>query len=221
MFSKVLISDDLGSINQGVRTVLDGLGITNVTQVQYCDDAYLKIKSAYQNAEPFHLLITDLSFKSDHRAQTYASGEDLVKQLKQEYPDLKIIVYSVEDRLQKVRTLIQTYKADAYVCKGRNGLKEIDAAINTVYAGGIYVSQQVEHALSSNSNLEINDYDIELLKQLSNGLSQDEISSFLKSNAIAPSSLSSVEKHLNKLRIQFKANNAIHLVAIVKDLGLI
>ena len=192
MFSKVLISDDLGSINQGVRTVLEGLGITNVTQVQYCDDAYLKIKSAYQNAEPFHLLITDLSFKSDHRAQTYASGEDLVKQLKQEYPDLKIIVYSVEDRLQKVRTLI-----------------------------GIYISQQVEHALSSNSNLEINDYDIELLKQLSNGLSQDEISSFLKSNAIAPSSLSSVEKHLNKLRIQFKANNAIHLVAIVKDLGLI
>ena len=192
MFSKVLISDDLGSINQGVRTVLEGLGITNVTQVQYCDDAYLKIKSAYQNAEPFHLLITDLSFKSDHRAQTYASGEDLVKQLKQEYPDLKIIVYSVEDRLQKVRTLI-----------------------------GIYISQQVEHAFSSNSNLEINDYDIELLKQLSNGLSQDEISSFLKSNAIAPSSLSSVEKHLNKLRIQFKANNAIHLVAIVKDLGLI
>ncbi|MGC1633782.1 MAG: response regulator, partial [Gelidibacter sp.] len=40
-------------------------------------------------------------------------------------------------------------------------------------------------------------------------------------NNTTPNSLSSIEKKLNKLRIQFKANNAIHLVAIVKDLGLI
>ena len=56
---------------------------------------------------------------------------------------------------------------------------------------------------------------------MSNGLSHDDICSHLKENKKTPSSLSSVEKRLNKLRIQFKANNAIHLVAIVKDLGLI
>ena len=71
------------------------------------------------------------------------------------------------------------------------------------------------------AKLEIEDYDIKLIKFLSKGLSQDEISAHLKTNNISPSSLSSIEKRLNKLRIQFKANNAIHLVAIVKDLGLI
>lgn len=221
MFTKVLVSDDLLSINQGVLSVLKSLGITDVQQVQYCDDAYLKIKSAVLEQEPYDLLITDLSFKADHRPQVYNSGEALVKQLKEEYPELKTIVYSVEDRLQKVRTLIQSYKADAYVCKGRRGLIELATAIKLVYDDNIYVSPQVEHALSSKSDLEIDDYDIELIKQLSNGLSQDEISVYLKVNAISPSSLSTIEKRLNKLKSQFRANNASHLVAITKDLGVI
>lgn len=221
MFSKVLISDDLGSINKGVISVLDALGITNVAQVQYCDDAYIKVKNAILKEDPYQLLITDLSFVPDHRPQTYASGEALVKQLKQDYPNLKIIVYSVEDRLQKVRTLIQTYKADAYVCKGRRGLKDLASAIKSVADGTVFLSPQIAQALRPKSDLEINDYDIELLDQLSKGLSQDDISHLFKAKDMSPNSLSSIEKRLNKLRIQFKANNAIHLVAIVKDLGLI
>ena len=221
MFKKVLISDDLGSINQGVLSVLDSLSIKNVHQVQYCDDAHLKIRRAVLDQAPFELLITDLSFLSDHREQKFNSGEDLIIALKEEFPKLKIIVYSVEDRLQKVRSLVNIYKIDAYVCKGRRGLIELGKAIYSVFNNEIYLSPQVLQALSSKSNLEIEDYDIELVKLLSNGLSQDEISAHLKKNNVSPSSLSSVEKRLNKLRIQFKANNAIHLVAIVKDLGLI
>ncbi|WP_316930908.1 hypothetical protein [Lacinutrix jangbogonensis] len=44
MFKKVLVSDDLLSVNQGVLSVLDTLDIKDVQDVQYCDDAYLKIK---------------------------------------------------------------------------------------------------------------------------------------------------------------------------------
>lgn len=221
MFSRVLISDDLGSINQGVGATLERLGIPHVQQVQYCDDAYLKLKSAAVNAAPFELLITDLSFKTDHRSQIYTSGEALVKDLKRDYPQLKIIVYSIEDRLQKVRTLIQRHKVDAYVCKGRRGLLELGTAIHLVNKDQIYVSPQVESALSPKTALEIDDYDIALLTQLSKGLSQDEISVYFKTHGISPSSVSTIEKRLNKLRVQFKANNAAHIVAIGKDLGLI
>ena len=83
------------------------------------------------------------------------------------------------------------------------------------------MSDKVKEALSSKTDLEIDDYDIHLIQLLSKGFSQDDISLHLKNNKISPSSLSTVEKRLNKLRIQFRANNAIHLVAIVKDLGLI
>ena len=67
MFTKVLATDDLGSINKGVFTVVKGLGIQEVQQVMYCDDAYLRIKKATLDNQPFQLLVTDLSFKADHR----------------------------------------------------------------------------------------------------------------------------------------------------------
>ena len=221
MFKKVLVAEDMDDINRGVYDTLHELGIREIQQVQYCDDAILKIKRATLDGLPYELLITDLSFVADHRTQKLTSGEALVQELRKNYPDLKIIVYSIENRLQKVRSLINDFGVNAYVCKGRRGLKELSEAIFSVYNNERFVSLEVQSALRSNASLEVDDYDIELVKQLSNGLSQDEISILFKTNKISPSSLSSIEKKLNKLRIQFNANNAIHLVAIVKDLGLI
>ncbi len=221
MFTKVLVSEDMQDINKGIRTSLSEMAIKDIHQVQYCDDAYLKIKKAEMDEAPFQLLITDLSFKTDYREQKITSGEALIKKLKQEFPALKIIVYSVEDRLQKVRTLMLNYNIDAYVCKSRNGLMELSKAIEGVLNDELYLSPEVSQAFNSYNELEMDDYDVMLLEQLSKGLSQDEISSYFKAHNITPSSLSSIEKRLNKLRIDFEANNAIHLVATVKDLGLI
>ncbi|WP_298499829.1 response regulator [uncultured Algibacter sp.] len=221
MFKKVLVSEDMDDINKGIYNTLCDLGVKQIDQVQYCDDAYLKIKKAILDNAPYELLITDLSFKSDYREQRFTSGEVLIESVKKEYPELKVIVYSVEDRLQRVRTLIKKHKVEAYVCKSRRGLTELSNAIKAILNNEIYLSPEVNNALRPKNNLEIEDFDIKLLKQLSFGLSQDDISTYFKKNNISPSSLSSIEKRLNKLRIQFKANNAIHLVAIVKDLGLI
>ena len=69
--------------------------------------------------------------------------------------------------------------------------------------------------------MEITDYDIELTKQLSLGLDQKRISRYFIENNISPGSVSSIEKRINKLRIKFKADNATHLIAKMKDLGLI
>ena len=221
MFTKVLVSDDLTSINQGVMSILDTMGIKSVRQVQYCDDAFLQIKKASLEGQPYQLVITDLSFKADHREQQFPSGELLIKALKMAHPELKVIAYSVDDRPQKVRHVMQDCHADGYVCKGRRGLIELAAAIEEVYKDKIYVSPQVAQALETKLNLDIDDIDIAILTLLSKGLTQEDISQQFKQKAVTPSSLSAIEKRLIKLRIQFQANNAIHLVAIVKDIGLI
>lgn len=221
MFKKVLVSDDYSSINQGVNTVLDQLGITNVKQVQYCDDAFLEIKSAILNEDPYDLFITDLNFKTDHRKQKYTSGESLTAQLKKEFPNFPIIVYSVEDRLQKVRYLVNSIKANAFVCKGRDGLKDLSNAITAVYQDNSFVSPQVKQALHTRNNLEINDYDMQLLSLIALGNSKNTISKEFKEKGISPNSISSIEKKQSKLLDQFRANNATHLISIVKDLGLI
>ena len=113
------------------------------------------------------------------------------------------------------------HNLNAYVCKGRKGLDELKTAINKVFNGETYLSPQVENALSKKSTPIIEDYDIALMRHLAKGLSQKEISDHFRDVNMQPNSLSSVEKRVGKLCIHFKAKNAIHLVAMVKDLGLI
>ncbi|WP_458625964.1 DNA-binding response regulator [Winogradskyella sp. PC D3.3] len=221
MFKNVLINEDHDAILANITKILSDLKVASIEASQYCDEAYLKLKKAELEGLNFDLLITDLSFKKDHRVTTLASGEMLIAKLRTEFPELPIIVYSMKDQLQKIRSLLNTYHINGYVCKDRKGSVELTEAIRTVYAKKVYVSPQVQKALSPKSQLEIDDFDITLLTLLSQGRSQDEISNHLKSKGVTPNSLSTIEKRLNKLREQFKANNAIHLVAITKDLGVI
>ncbi len=221
MFNKVLIVDDHDAISKSVEQVLTTCNVENIENAQYCDEAFLKVKRAELEGQNFNLVITDLSFKKDHRNIKLESGEDLIAALRRDFPDLPIIVYSMKDQLQKVRLLVNQYDVNAYVCKDRKGSQQLEEAIKVVSQKKLYLSPQVDQALSPKTDLEIYDYDIQLLNLLSKGLSQDEISQKLKVKGITPNSLSTIEKRLNKLRIQFKANNAIHLVATAKDLGLI
>jgi DNA-binding NarL/FixJ family response regulator len=221
MFQKVLIVDDHDVVNDGVSKILLDLGISKIYKSLYCDDANLKIKRAKLDNAPFDLVITDLSFKEDHRDCVLKSGEDLVKKLRSEQDNLAIIVFSQEDHFQTVRTLMQTCGANGFVWKSREGNKELVKAIECVYNSKQFLSQHVARALQQKEDTEITDYDIELVKQLSLGLSQTEISEYLKKHNISPSSVSSVEKRLNKLKDQFRASNAIHLVTLMKDAKLI
>ena len=71
------------------------------------------------------------------------------------------------------------------------------------------------------NNLEIDHYDISLLQYLAQGKSIDDMATtFLQLN-IKPNSKSSIEKRVARLKDLFKAHNNIHLIAIVKDLGII
>ncbi|WKD86412.1 Response regulator UvrY [Polaribacter huanghezhanensis] len=221
MFQKVLIVDDHALTNDGVSLTLAALGINNIHKALYCDDAYLKVKRAEFDKQPFDLIITDLSFNKDHREREITSGEELVKKIRLENDRVSIIVYSQEDHFQIVRALIQKCGANGFVCKGRESNKELEKAIQAVYNGNLFLSRQVERALQQKEDIEITDYDIELVKQLSLGLLQDEISEYFKANNISPSSVSTIEKRLNKLKDQFSANNSIHLVTLMKDAKLI
>ena len=221
MFKKVLINDDHDAILANITETLAELKVDAIEKSQYCDEAFLKMKRASFDGVDFDLLITDLSFIPDHRTINLESGEDLIEKLRGDFPKLPIIVYSMKDQIQKVRFLIKKHNINGYVCKDRKGSLELVDAIVATSKGQLYVSPQVNKALSPKTQLEIDDFDIALLNRLAKGLSQEEISCDFKTNGISPNSLSTIEKRLNKLRSQFKANNVIHLVAITKDLGVI
>lgn len=221
MFKNVLLSEDLDTIGKGIITLMEELQVENVVYTQYCDDAYLKIRKSAQDGILFDLLITDLSFIPDFRPQKIDSGEALIEKIYKAYPTLKIIVYSVEDKPERVRHLTEKLKVNAYVSKGRKGLWELKDAMKAVYKGKTYISPDLDRKIKAKPPVELIDSDIELLKMISLGHSQGQISDHFKAIDMNPSSLSAIEKRLGQLRHHFGASNAIHLVSITKDLGLI
>lgn len=222
MFQKVLIAEDMDFINSGIKSQLAELGIEQIDYVQYCDEALLKLKSAKLNNAPYDLLISDLSFDEDYKEQKITSGDDLIKAVRKEFPNLKIAVFSVEDKEYRVQTLFNEHKINAYVWKNREGLRELKKAIQQIFnTESIYISPHVEGSISKNKAIEISEYDIFLIECLSKGYLQDQISKELLAKNWMPTSISSIEKKLKFLKEHFNANNPAHLVSITKDLGLI
>ncbi|MFV8347742.1 response regulator [Flavobacterium sp. ZB4P13] len=222
MFHKVLVAEDLDSISIAVVQALGEISILEIHHAKYCDDAFLKIKKALHDNQPYDLLISDLSFKPDHRENKLCSGEELIEAVKKVQPDIKTIVFSIEDKSFRIKSLFNNLGINAYVSKGRDSIPELQKAIQRIYNNEeIKLSPELSHALRDKSLFEIESYDIALLKSLSKGLTLDDISSEFKDSGIIPNGNSSLEKRINRLKIYFKASNNVHLIAITKDLGLV
>ncbi|KUJ60840.1 transcriptional regulator [Flavobacteriaceae bacterium CRH] len=222
MFKKVIIAEDLDAMNLGIQQVLKDLNIEDFQHSKFCDDAFLKIRAAINQNQPYDLLISDLSFKTDHRKADIANGDELIEKVRLLQPDIKIIAYSVEDKSYRIKSLFENAGVDAFVLKGLNSIEELKKAIHLVSTSDQkYISPEVASALQEKNNYEIDDVDIKILKYLSAGTSQDEIIELFKNSDIKPNSKSAVEKRLSKLKDFFKANNTVHLVSITKDMGII
>ncbi|OXA79128.1 DNA-binding response regulator, NarL/FixJ family, contains REC and HTH domains [Flavobacterium aquidurense] len=222
MFKKVLIAEDLDAISLGIEQVLKDLNIVDFQHSKFCDEAFLKVLAAINKNEPFDLLISDLSFKTDHREAKIASGDELVLKVRELQPDIKIIAYSVEDKNYRIKSLFDKAEIDAFVLKGLNSIEELKKAIHiTSTSDQKFISPEVASALQEKNNFEIDDLDIQILKHLSSGTPQDEIIQIFKDLGIKPNSKSAMEKRLSKLKDFFKANNTVQLVFIAKDMGII
>lgn len=221
MFQKVLVAEDMDSINAAVSGLLQELGIKKVAHAQYCDEAWLLAKKALLEGEPFDLLICDLSFKNDYRTEKISSGKELIAVLRREDPNLKVLVNTIEDHPQTVRSLWESGNINGYVCKDRHGMKDLQEAIIAVQEGKIYNSDRIESLLHNDHMLILGDWEMELLKAIATGFTQEEIQVEFRNRNIAPSSKSSIEKRLKELREEFGANTTPHLVGILKDLKLL
>ncbi|WP_031457375.1 response regulator [Flavobacterium chungangense] len=222
MFKKVIVAEDFDSINLGIEQALKDVGITDYQYSKYCDDAFIKIRAAIQNNVPYDLLISDLSFKTDHREVKIKSGDELIQKVREIQPDIKIIAFSVEEKSYRIKSLFDDCGINSYVIKGRNSIEELKKAINAlVNATDKYISPEIGVIIQEKSNYEIDDFDIEILKHLSVGTAQDDITEIFKKSGIKPNSKSAVEKRISKLKDFFKANNTVHLVSITKDMGII
>lgn len=221
MFKKILIAEDTRSTNDGLVQSLSPL-ISTIETAQYCDQALLKIKKAVHANDPFELLITDLSFDNSHRKRVLTSGEALISAVKKVHPQIKIMVFSMEYRIAKIKQLLEGFQIHSYIHKSRDDIKEIQSALDHIYNNNTYLSSDVQHLLNNDQNIEeIDEVNIFILKLLSQGIPQKDIPSLLEKNKLPKYQLRSIQERVNNLKELFGANNPAHLVSIAKDEGFI
>lgn len=221
MIKKVLIAEDHESANISVQKTLEELGMAQTDYVYYCDDALARIQKGVQDDQSYDLLITDLYFEEDARAQKISSGLLLIPAVRQVQPDLKIIVFSAENKPSVIETLFEQSDIDGYVRKARNDAKELKAAIETVAKNQPYFPRHLTQRIRQKNVYDFTEYDITIISLLANGMRQKDIPAYLLENQITPSGLSSIEKRLNYIKEALEFTKNEQLIAFCKDMGII
>jgi two-component system, NarL family, captular synthesis response regulator RcsB len=221
MFQKVLIAEDHESINYSVQKTLADLGIPHDTRnyVYYCDHALNRIKKAIGEGQSYELLITDLSFEEDSPDQHITDGKALIKAAKEIQPDLKILVFSIENRSSIAYSIMKELDIDAYVPKARRDAQDLKLAIETIHQHGKYLSPNLKRT-PKEKDYDFTKIDLAIISLLADGRPQKEIPFHLQLKDIKYS-LSSVEKRLKSIKETLGFTNNEQLIAYCKDKGII
>ncbi|MEM5344962.1 response regulator [Paraburkholderia azotifigens] len=136
---KVLLADDHTLVRDGLRHILQSASGFDVAG-EACDSA---TTVALVRATDAHVLVLDLSMPG-------RNGIDLIRQIKDEEPALRILVLTMHAEQQYA---VRAFKAGAsgYMTK-ESASAELVGAVTKVAAGGVYVSLAMAERFAQNLN---------------------------------------------------------------------
>ncbi|RKP45979.1 response regulator [Trinickia fusca] len=137
--TKVLLADDHTLVRDGLRHILQGTSGFEVVGEAYDGPTTI----ALVRATPADVLVLDLSMPG-------RNGVELVKQIKDEKPSLRILVLTMHAEQQYA---VRAFKAGAsgYLTK-ESASTELVTAVTKVSAGGVYVSLSMAERLAQSLN---------------------------------------------------------------------
>ncbi|HUL63497.1 MAG TPA: response regulator transcription factor [Burkholderiaceae bacterium] len=136
MTTKVFIADDHAIVREGLRRVL--ATEPSIVVAGEAGNGH-EVMSAVR-AGGFEVLLLDLSMPG-------RSGVDLIKQVKADRPELRILVLSMHDEQQYAERAIRA-GASGYLTKD-TAAKQLVAAVTRVAAGGMFITPGVAEALAA------------------------------------------------------------------------
>lgn len=221
MIDKVIIAEDHEFANLSVQKTMDDLKIKQFDHAFYCDDAFAKIAGAKKLGKPYDLLITDLGFEEDGKAQQIKNGYELIQRVRELQPEILIVVLSAEHHPAAIDKLYTTYHINAYVRKARHDARELKQALNELSKGQSYYPRSLAQQVKQYNSYEFTQFDISIIRLLSLGYQQKDISIYLKEKNQTPSSLSSIEKRLKQIRDELGFVKNEQLVLFCKEAGVL
>ncbi|HEX7683034.1 MAG TPA: response regulator transcription factor [Trinickia sp.] len=137
--TKVLLADDHALVRDGLRHILEGTSGFDVVGEAYDGPTTI----ALVRGTPADVLVLDLSMPG-------RNGIELVKQIKDEIPTLRVLVLTMHAEQQYA---VRAFKAGAsgYLTK-ESASKELVSALTKISAGGVYVSLSMAERLAQSLN---------------------------------------------------------------------
>lgn len=155
--------------------------------------------------QPVDILLTDVMMPG-------MSGQQLAKEVRQQFPNVKIIALSMSGQGDVVEEMINEADIAGYVLKQTNA-NELAGAISKVYNGGVYFHEEVLKELEAQANIRkeveavhITNREKQLIALIEKELSNKEIAETLNISPLT------VETHRKNIFRKTGTNNALSLV---------
>ncbi|MDR7131457.1 DNA-binding NarL/FixJ family response regulator [Algoriphagus sp. 4150] len=205
---KIYITDDHPIVLGGLKNLIESKeGMQLLGLFSNANDTLIALK-----IEVPDLILLDINLPD-------TSGIELSKQLRESYPDLKIIILSVHNEKAVIGSALQN-KVNGYVLKNSLGDQIIDA-IHQVMNGELYLCEQSKAIYYNSDASEPNTIPIvtrrekEILKLIANGKTSTQIADQL---FISPHT---VESHRKNLIEKFGANGMSTVIKLATEYNLI
>lgn len=173
MTIKVLIADDHAVVREGFRRMIE-----NDPQIKVVAEAENGIEALQMvRSQNIDVVVLDMSMPE-------MSGLDCLKQIKSEFPDLPVLVFSMHPEDQYEQRVLQA-GANGYITKRTKPL-EVLQAIKDVAAGKRIMSEALkERVIKGKGKLEephlkLSDREFQVLKLIAKGMRTKEIANYLK-----------------------------------------
>jgi DNA-binding NarL/FixJ family response regulator len=170
---RILIADDHAVVREGFRRMIE-------------NDPELKVVAEAENGVEALQLVrsTNIDVVVLDMSMPEMSGLDCLKQIKAEFPDMPVLVFSMHPEDQYEQRVLQA-GASGYITKRTKPL-EVLQAIKDVVAGKKLMSEQLKERVIKNKgkfdepHLQLSDREFQVMKLIAKGLRVKEIANYLK-----------------------------------------
>ncbi|MFC4634533.1 DNA-binding response regulator [Dokdonia ponticola] len=205
--STILIIEDhqliIDVYKNAITQVMKEVGNTHfsIEISKTCVAAYQKIIKASTNQE-IDIVFLDIQVPQDIE-NNLMSGEDLGIVIRKRLPQTKIIVITNLMSNLRLHTILKNIDPDGLLIKNDIVFEDLTTALRDVMGHKTFYSQKVISLLRKkmHSDLTLDQYDIRLLYELSNGARMKDLLSIL------PFSKAGIEKRKRLLKLTFNVNH--------------
>ena len=207
---KVAIVDDHQIVIDGITALLQSHDRIKIVAVSTSSKHMLEELSNRK----VDILLTDIMMPE-------MNGQELAKAVKKKFPDVRILALSMSGQGDIVNSMINDSDISGYVLKNI-GKEELTAAIEKIYNGGIYFTDEVLNELERYSNVQkdneeahLTAREIEIIKLIEKEYSNKDIADALFISE------RTVETHRKNIFRKTKTSSVIGLIKYAYEHGLI